>query len=224
MIEQDSGATPAFDPEKIQRLFGSPIHIPPEFKSWMIDQMVLNVPSLPVGQAFRGRNLAKVMAHSASAVSGVTATSTSLTTLFSFVLPKGSLTQHGRLVINEHVKVSCADVSNLGHLYLYANGNPIGEFRFATAFLDGAVMNCVVEWVIQNRGAYNSQRVYGFFWLPQTGSFRGVGGGTINTVLQSLDTTQNITIEGKAAWDSGGSQNFAHHFFTSSVYNPAVLT
>lgn len=225
MIEPDSGAAPVtFDPEKIRRLFGSPIHIPPEFKSWMIDQMVLNIPSLPIGQTFRGRNLAKVVAHSTTAVTAVTATSTSPTTVLSFTLPKGSLTQNGRLVINQHLRVSCNDVSNLGHLYLYANGDVIGEIQFPTAILDGNIMNCVVEWVIQNRDSYSSQRVYGFYWLPQTGSYIGVGGGTITTAIQALDTTAAVTIEAKGQWDSGGSQNFVHDFFTASIYNPMVLT
>jgi hypothetical protein len=75
--------------------------------------------------------------------------------------------------------------------------------------------------------AYNSQRVYGYFWLPNPGSpfgYRGTGSGTITTAIQTLDTTAAITFEARGNLDSAGSQNFAHHFFTASVYNPLVLT
>lgn len=225
MSEQLSDLSPdqTFDPEKLRRLFGSPIHVPPEFRSWMVDQMALNIPLTPVGQVFRGRNLARVMAHSSSAVTAVTATSTSPTTVFSFTLPKGAMTKNGRLIIHQHLQVSCADVSNLGHMYLYANNVQIGEFQFDTAFLDGSVVNASLEWVVQNRNSYASQRVYGFYWLPVTGSYLGTGSGTLNTVIQTIDTTQPITFEGRGVWGSAGSQNFSHHFYTASVYNPTVL-
>lgn len=213
---------PVFDIEKIRRLFGSPIHIPPEFKSWMVDQMVLNIPLLPVGQAFRGRNLARVVAHSSSAVSAVTATSTSPTTVYSFTLDKGTLSQNGRLVIEQHLQIACGDVSNAGHVYLYANGTLVGEFPFLTAFLDSTLVNASLQWVVQNRDAYDSQLIYGFYWLPETSVSYGVGSGTISAV-QALDTTQDITFECRIQWDSGGSQQCAHRFFTASVYNPAVL-
>lgn len=213
---------PVLDPEKIQRLFGSPLHFPPEFKTWMIDQMILNVPDLPVGQAFQGRNLAKLVAHSTSAVTGVTAQGTSPGTMFSFTLPKGTLGQNGRLVIDHYIQVSCGDVSNAGHVYLYANGNIIGEFPYNTAFLDFNLRNATMQWIIQNRGSYTSQLVYGYYWMEETSSWRGVGSGFIATP-QSFDTTANVTIEAKGVWDSGGSQQMAHRFFTANAYNPAKL-
>lgn len=203
--------------EKVKRLFSSPLHMPQEFKSWMVDQMVLNIPDLPVKQAFQGRSLAKQLAHAATAV---TATATTETTIFSFKLPKGALSQNGRLVINQHLDISCADGSNACHVYLYMGGVQIAELAYLTAFLDGTLYTSPIQWTIQNRNSYASQLVYAFFWLPLTGTYLGTGSGGImpNT---SIDTAAaELTVEGRVRWDSGGTQQFVHRDAIANLYNP----
>ena len=211
MSEQDY-----FNADKVKRLFSSPMHMPPEFKSWMVDQMVLNIPDLPVTQAFQGRNLAKQLGHAASAV---TATSTSEVSVFSFQLPKGALSQNGRVEINQYVQVGCGDASNLCHVFLYMGGVVVAEAQYATAFLDANVVNSSLHWVIQNRNSHSSQLPYVSFWLPATGNFIGVGSKIIMPTT-AIDTTAAQTIECKVRWDSAGSQNFAHRAFSANLYNP----
>lgn len=209
-----------FDAEKVRRLFSSPIHIPADFKTWMIDQMVLNVPDLPVGQAFRGRNLARQLMHN---VTAVTATATSETQVFSFTVPKNVMAKNGRIVIDQHLTVSCNDVSNTCSTKLYFGGVAVCEVPFSTAFLDGNVRNCSIRWVIQARDSYSSQLDYAFFWLEESTSYAGTGSGSIGLV-SAVDTTADQTVACKVAWGSGGSQSYTHRHATATLFNPVSLS
>ena len=206
------------DPEKVRRLFSHPLHIPAEFKGWMLDQLVLNVPDLPVGQAFQGSNLAKQLKHDATEVSGAP---TSETTLFTTTVKGHSLGQNGRIVIDTYFIVSCGDVSNLGYIRLYLGGNLLATVRLATAFLSFTPSNGMVRWTILNAGSYALQRVWGFSWLAVDGTVAGApangawGSGAVNT-----EEDQVLSI--KTAWDGAGSQSFTHKLSTAQLYNPVA--
>lgn len=207
------------DPEKIRRLFSHPLHFPSEFKTWMLDQLVLNVPDLPVGQAFQGSSLAKQLKHDASEVS---ATSVAETTIFSVVVPGHSLAKNGRIVVDSYWIASCGDVSNLGHIYLYFGGVRLADCRLQTAFLDFSARNGTVRWTVENANAYGSQRVWGFSWIDITGTLAGApadgawGSGAV-------DTTVDQTLEIRVAWRDAGSQAFTSKLATAQLYNPVAV-
>jgi hypothetical protein len=205
------------DPAKIARLFSHPLHIPSEFKSWMLDQLVLNVPDLPVGQAFPGSRLAKQLKHDATEVDG----SGFGDTIFSCTVKGGSLGLNGRLVIDQYFIASCGDVSNLGHIQLYLGGNLLATVRLATAFLSFTPSNGMVRWTILNANSYALQRVWGFSWIAIDGTVSGApANGAFGT--GAVDTQEDQVLQIKTTWDGAGSQAFTNKLTTAQVYNPVA--
>lgn len=211
--------TSSVDPETVRRLFSHPMQLPDSFKTWMIDQLTLTIPDLPVGQAFQGRNLTKQIKHDATAVTG---TATSETTLFSADIKGGLMGKNGRLVLDSYYKVSCNDASNSASINLYLGGALLATQGLATAYLDSTLQSGMARWIITNNDSYASQRVAIYSWLAATGvvgglpTDGGLGSGTVDTKVDN-------TLALKIVWASGGSQQFVQRLSSLQLYNPVAL-
>ena len=79
----------------VQRLFGSPFFIPSSFKTWMADQLALNIPDLPLNSLFGGRGITRSL-EATTAVSAASANG-STGIIFSKVIQGGTLGANGRI-------------------------------------------------------------------------------------------------------------------------------
>lgn len=207
------------DPETIRRLFSHPIFFPKEFKSWMLDQMALRIPDLPVGQVLGGRSLQRQIKHDASTVT-VAGTDVE-TTVFSCDIPAGVLAGNGRLEIDFYWTAQCWDTSNGVVVRVKLGGSEMAAFGLYTAFLDATVQPGMARIVIQNI-ASDAQKAYITGGLLETSSFYsvfdgGVGGGGVNTA-------EKQTLEITADWSSAGTGGFVKKLVSVNVFNPTRVS
>lgn len=81
--------------EEVKRLFGSPFFIPPNFKTWMAEQLALNIPDLPLGSLFGGRGITRSLEASLTSVAAPGNGTT--TDLYSKIVQGRTLGANGRI-------------------------------------------------------------------------------------------------------------------------------
>lgn len=195
---------------EIKRLFSNPLFIPPAFKTWMGDQLALNIPDLPLSSLFGGRAISRQLDISSTSVSaGGTGT------LYTKKIPAGALMANGRLRFSALLSESSPDAGNDYFIDFCLAGTPVctltehttGTSRTITA--QGEIYNV-------NDPAVQFGYVESVRWTSGTNYafLSGAGSAAVDT-----RSDQDFTIQ--ARWTSPSANDvITLTQVTLEIYNP----
>lgn len=203
----------------VQRLFGAPFFIPSSFKTWMGEQLALNIPDLPLTSLFGGRGITRSLGASTS-VSAASANGTRQD-LFSKVVQGGSLGANGHIRFVLEMTSTLASSDNTWNVDLEFGGQVLCT---VSDFVTTTPRSIIIEGEVYNANSPAIQ--YGrMIKLRLTD-----GSGVANVAVASdngesaVDTTVDQTLKLVGYWDSiNANDHIDRTYVNVEVTNPVPL-